>query len=91
MEDVFILSTPLRPIPKIVATFVYAISTPLGPKKITLMTAIIVNLPSFLTLCSILAKISQSPGHLSDAFRIREGVRTVRHFRGEFERFGKLG
>ena len=29
--------------------------------------------------------------HLSDAFRIRLGVEAVRHFKGKFERFGKLG
>ena len=29
--------------------------------------------------------------HLSDRFRVRLGVGAVRHFRGEYERFGKLG
>ena len=29
--------------------------------------------------------------HLSDKFRIRLGVGAVRHFKGEYERFGKLG
>ena len=29
--------------------------------------------------------------HLNDRFRVRLGVGAVRHFRGEYERFGKLG